>query len=304
MTKRIVLLFSFNLFFLFSATVLATEEAPLLAELERKLNRSNEEKVQLATEKAELEKQIVELQEKIKERKRLISLRLKAQSGLKRFQWGELLLNNNLNDLNRDLKILSNLNRYDFEIFKDYRATLQMLGESRKNLADTEKQIKTNVEIIKRQQNEFKVLESIRIDVLKKENISSFLLQKGNISRPLDGKLIEEFGALREQVRQYYLINYGELYSAPRRSPVKAVGPGVVIFRDLLSRWRETLIVQHNDNYYSVYAGVLPSNQIKIGERVNGGELLGSTLETEFYFELRHFANPINPKKWYKEHIQ
>ena len=72
----------------------------------------------------------------------------------------------------------------------------------------------------------------------------------------------------------------------------------MIIFRDELLRWRETLIVQHDDNYYSVYAGVLNLKK-SVGDRVTKSELIGFTAGEDFYFELRHFDNPVNPKHWY-----
>jgi len=273
----------------------------MLSNLEREVNLAIGEQARLAGEKTEIESQITQLQSKLKERRKLISARLKAQNRLRNYRWGELLLNNNLNNLNRDLKILGNLNKYDLEIFKDYRQSMEMLAQARKNLSDTETQIQTNITVLQKRQQDFKTLESVRIEILQKENSNSFLLQKGHIARPLDGKVVQPFGTLRDQVKQYYLINYGELYSAPKSTPVKAVGPGVVIFRDLIGQWRETLVIQHSDDYYSVYAGVLTDAGIRVGEKLEAGTVIGSTLKPEFYFELRHFANPINPKPWYRE---
>lgn len=292
MIRLFVLLFTFQVY---------ANEAELLSAIERQINLSIEEEARLAGEKKEIESQIAQLQVKLKERRKLIAARLKAQNRLRNYRWGELLLNNNLNDLNRDLKILGNLNKYDLEIFKDYRMAMEMLAQARKNLTETELQIQNNIAALQKKQEDFKKLESVRIEILQKEDSNSFLLQKGRISRPLEGKIVENFGTVRDQVKQYFLINYGELYSAPKATPVKSVGPGVVIFRDVLNQWRETLIVQHSDDYYSVYAGVKPGSEIKIGDKLEAGTVIGSTSKPEFYFELRHFANPINPKSWYKE---
>lgn len=292
MIKVFLLLFAFQAY---------ADEAELLSSLEHQVNSAIEDEARLAGEKKEIETQIEQLQVKLKERRKLIAARLKAQNRLRNYRWGELLLNNNLNDLNRDLKILGNLNKYDLEIFKDYRQAMEMLAQARKNLSETEKQIQNNIAVLQKKQEDFKTLESVRIEILQREKSSSFLLQKGKISRPLDGKVLENFGTVRDQVKQYFLINFGELYSAPKSSPVKSVGPGVVIFRDVLNQWRETLIVQHSDDYYSVYAGIKPDPRIKIGDKLEAGTTVGSTSRSEFYFELRHFANPINPKPWYKE---
>lgn len=288
-------------FLLLFALQVYANEAELLSSIEHQVNSAIEEEARLAGEKKEIETQIAQLQVKLKERRKLIAARLKAQNRLRNYRWGELLLNNNLNDLNRDLKILGNLNKYDLEIFKDYRQAIEMLAQARKNLSETEKQIQNNIAVLRKKQEDFKSLESVRIEILQRENSNSFLLQKGKISRPLDGKLIGNFGTVRDQVKQYFLLNFGELYVAPKASAVRSVGPGVVIFRDVLNQWRETLIVQHSDDYYSVYAGIKPDLRIKIGDKLEAGTIIGSTSRPEFYFELRHFANPIDPKPWYKE---
>lgn len=275
-------------------------EAELLANLEQKINFSMEEKVQLLIEKQEIEKQIAELQSKIKERKQTLIIRLKALNQIKRFQWGELLINNNLNNLNRNLKILKNLNQFDYEIFKEYNLALKLLALSRKNLAETELQIQNNIKLYEKQLEEFKKLEALHVNWLANNKSDSFLLNKGKLSRPLEGRVALEFGNLKDQLGQYYLLNRGELYKTTKNSLVKSVGLGVVIFRDELNRWRETVIVQHSDNYYSVYAGV--SDVLKnVGDTVTAGEVLGNTSSQEFYFELRHLGYPINPKKWFGE---
>lgn len=286
------------LFFLFSFSLLAAEESKSLRNIEKQLNASIEDKIQLSIEKDQLETQIKEIQEKIKTKKIIILKRLKALYSLKQFKWGDLLLNNNLNLLERNVKILKNLNKYDYELFKEYNSAFRMLALSRKNLLETDLLIQKNVEALKIQQSEFRKLEAAQIESLRKENISSLLIQKGRLARPLDGHVKQEFGTLRDQQNRFYLVNHGELYSTRAHEPVKSIGLGTIIFRDELTRWRETLIIQHDDNYYSVYAGIINSKKT-VGERVEKNELIGTTAGEDFYFELRHFDNPINPKTWY-----
>lgn len=291
--------FIFIIALLFSTTVLAAIESPkVLAGIERQINLSLEDKARLSVEKAQLEIQIVEIQEKIKEKRTLMLRRLKALNSLKNFKWGELLLNSNLSTLERNLKILKNLNRYDYELFREYSSSLKFLASARKNLLETEVLIQQNVESLRLQQEEFLKLEAIQIAALSKMKKNSLLTHKGRLSRPLEGQLKQEFGSVRDQHNQFYLVNRGELYSVRKNTPVTSVGLGTIIFRDELLRWRETLIVQHDDNYYSVYAGVVNLKK-SIGDRVAKNELIGFAGSEDFYFELRHFDNPINPKAWY-----
>lgn len=285
-------------FLFFSVTATAIENP--LAEVERKLNATTSEEVQLSVEKQQLETQIQELQIKIKERKIVLIKRLKALYAIKKYRWGELFSNPDLNSLSRNIKILGNLNAYDYELFKDYNASFKLLAQARKNLVETEALLQNNIKVLRSQQLEFQKLEDVRIASLQQDNISSLLSFKGKLSRPLDGKPEQEFGSMREQFGQYYLINRGQLYKAKKTPPIKSIGLGVVIFRDLLAGWRETLIIQHDDNYYSVYAGVKNSKKA-VGDRVGKDEVIGLAAGDEFYFELRHFDNPINPKKWFRE---
>ncbi len=287
------------IFLLFCSFVSAAPESPkVLARIEKQMNISLEDRARLAIEKNQLQQQIAELQEKIKLKKTLMLKRLKALSSLKNFKWGELLLNNGFGTLDRNIRILKNLNKYDYELFKEYNTSLKMLAIAQKNLSETEKLIQQNVESLKVQHEDFLKLESIQILALNQLKKDSLLIFKGRLSRPLEGQLKQEFGSIRDQHNQFYLVNHGELYSAKKNAPVRAVGLGTIIFRDELLRWRETLIVQHDDNYYSVYAGILNLKK-SVGDRVTKNELVGFTAGEDFYFELRHFDNPINPKYWY-----
>lgn len=295
MTKLLLIVLLFGSF-----SWAAPESPKVLARIEKQMNLSFEDRARLATEKKQLQEQISELQEKIKAKRSLILKRLKALSSLKNFKWGELLLNNSFDTLDRNIRILKNLNKYDYELFKEYNSSLKLLAVARKNLVETETLIQKNVETLKLQQEEFLKLEAIQIQALNQLKKDSLLTFKGRLSRPLDGQLKQEFGSVRDQHNQFYLVNHGELYSSKKNAPVRAVGLGTIIFRDELLRWRETLIVQHDDNYYSVYAGVFNLKK-QVGDRVTKNELVGFTAGEDFYFELRHFDNPINPKYWYQK---
>jgi murein DD-endopeptidase MepM/ murein hydrolase activator NlpD len=290
----------FTLTFLLCNLAVGVENTDFLVKIENQINNLIEDKIQLIIEKEQLEEQIREIQSKIKAKKSLVLKRLKASHSLKKFKWGELLLNSNINELDRNLKILNSLNKYDYDLFRDYNSSLRLLVLSRKNLQETEQLILKNVENLKNQQAEFHELESAKIENLNKQNIKSLLVYKGELARPIEGLVKSEYGSIKDRDNRFYLINKGELYSTKQNSFVKTVGPGKLIFRDLLARWRETLIIEHDDNYYSVYAGI-KNSKIDVGSEVVQNEIIGNAAGDEVYFELRHFDNPINPKSWFKE---
>jgi murein hydrolase activator len=103
-------------------------------------------------------------------------------------------------------------------------------------------------------------------------------------------------------LNQYIFRSKGLLFKAQPKAAIRSVGPGVIIFSDVIPHWRETLIVQHDDHYYTVYAGLKEGSK-KLKDTVEKNEIIGEALSDEFYFELRHFDNPINPTNWFKESL-
>ena len=95
------------------------------------------------------------------------------------------------------------------------------------------------------------------------------------------------------------LYNKGYTFSAGSEN-VQAIGPGTVIFRDVLNHWGESIILQHDGGYYSVYANV-KNCLVQLEQKVQMSEKLCESTSDDLYFELRHFKITINPKNWIKD---
>ncbi len=89
---------------------------------------------------------------------------------------------------------------------------------------------------------------------------------------------------------------------APIGTAVRAVALGRVAFADSYDSYGLTVILDHGDNYYSVYGG-LASTELHVGESVDAQGRVGSTGATEgrglLYFELRQKAETIDPGPWF-----
>ena len=100
------------------------------------------------------------------------------------------------------------------------------------------------------------------------------------------------------------IYNKGYTFAATRENSeslsVQAVGPGTVIFRDVLNHWGESIILQHDGGYYSVYANV-KSCTVQLDQKVQMSEKMCESTSDDLYFELRHFKITINPKNWIKD---
>lgn len=271
------------------------------ATLEKTINQSIESSAQLELEKDQLTQKISDLEKKINERKILLLKRSSALSYLKNYQFGALIARSqNPSQLDRNIKIFERLNQYDLGLFKDYNSSLRMLSATKKNLDSTLKELAASIESLKTQQQLLATEESKRLLEVKNKNIPSLLKAKGTLARPLEGSVEWPFGTKLDSSKQFVFVSKGLLFKTIPGSEVKSVGPGVIIFSDVITPWRETLIIQHDDNYYSVYTGI-KDPALKVNDAVESNQIIGNASSDEFYFELRHFDNPINPKNWFKE---
>ena len=87
------------------------------------------------------------------------------------------------------------------------------------------------------------------------------------------------------------------------RDRVKAVAGGTVVFADWLRGFGNLLIIDHGDDFLSVY-GNNESLLAAVGASVKGGESVatvgnsGGNPDSGLYFELRHRGQPFDPLKW------
>lgn len=92
----------------------------------------------------------------------------------------------------------------------------------------------------------------------------------------------------------------GLIYKSPAKTPVKAIGPGKVVFAQPLRGYGNIIIVDHGKKYTSIY-GYNQSLTKQVGDMVRKGEtvaLVGDTgqlADEALYFEIRKDSLPINP---------
>ena len=128
----------------------------------------------------------------------------------------------------------------------------------------------------------------------------AFARAKGNLPRPLAGKVRHQFGKTRVGTNlQWRGIDIaGEIGAT-----VTAVFRGQVVFSDWLRGFGLITIVDHGDGFMSLYghADTLLKNP---GDWVEGGEAVaragnsGGSYEPGIYFELRHKGAVENPASW------
>ena len=134
----------------------------------------------------------------------------------------------------------------------------------------------------------------------------SFLSYKGRLSIPVKGKIISKYGPSKSGDYKSFSFQKGIDIKVERGEPVKAVFNGEVMFARWLKGYGNLLIVNHGDNYYTLYAHVEEMFKQK-GERVETGEVIATAGDTGsikgmcLHFEVRHHGKPVNPMKWLKK---
>ena len=129
-----------------------------------------------------------------------------------------------------------------------------------------------------------------------------FAKLRGNMSLPAAGTVQGKFGQTRSADGTGPTWK-GIFIQSAEGSPVKAVAAGRVVFSEWLRGFGQLIIVDHGDQFMSIYG----NNQRLLketGDLVKTGEAIASVgkssgnLETGLYFELRHQGQPFDPLKW------
>ena len=134
---------------------------------------------------------------------------------------------------------------------------------------------------------------------------ASFAEKKGSLLKPVQGRLAQGYGILKDESNQLVFSHRGHLYTTSENAPVKAVFTGTVAYAGDVAGYGQTVILDHGDHYYSVYAHLNNLN-VKIGDQVREQERIAMSGEINsmklqgIYFEIRHFSEPSDPKLWVK----
>lgn len=127
-----------------------------------------------------------------------------------------------------------------------------------------------------------------------------FAQLRGQIGFPVRGELVGRFGAQRAQGGTRWR---GVFIRARGGDDVVAVAAGEVVFSDWLRGYGNLIILDHGDDYLTIY-GNNDALFKTVGERVGGGVPIasvgasGSGQESGLYFEIRHKGEPVDPMLW------
>ena len=235
-------------------------------------------------------------------------------------------------ELERNIHFLTIVSKRNYQKMKKYQKKLSELSKKKTELRSKVRQLlvvknkmqSSEKKLHKEQKKKSRFISQIekerewyinRIKEIRKKsknlNISEnsilgrslFFEEKGRLEWPVQARVVRGFGFF-ELDKYGSQLNHKGLLFAKSDEEIKSVGDGIVSFAGSLSGYEKVVVLDHGDNYYTVY-GHLTEVFVGENEKVSRQQALGSVSFADkkgLYFEIRHYSNPEDPLKWLKVH--
>lgn len=281
-----------------------------------------------------LAQDVSEIEDKTEKHKSMLNKRLRQlYQGRKRTDFEWLFAAQTPVQLERNHRFLRRMIDSDHKYVRDYLAQLQHLQKKKKELGSQvaklmgmQKGVQAQErELTDQMRNKSKLVAELRkvkdskltqLKTLRSFGANgptetlefAFFERKGSLKRPIEAPLTREYGTFVDPQFRFRLMHKGNFYSISKPANVSAVFSGKVALARKVPGLGQTVIVDHGDNYYSVYA-FASELKVKEGARVKEGETLGLSGDNSplfgpgLYFEIRHFTDAIDPRPWIKESV-
>lgn len=273
------------------------------------------------------------LEQRSEEQKSLLNKRLRQlyeEHGGEEFRW--LFTAQSPLELQRNEKFLRLMIDSDHRRLKDFLANLEQIKRKREQLKASVAHLAALQKAAQKEEealfDQFREKSKFLADIRKSKDLKlselkglrtkhgelndlseyAFFERKGVLHPPVEAPIAREYGTYVDPQFRFRLTHKGLFYSTPRPNDVRAVFYGRVVFAGRLPGYGRTVIVDHGDNYYSVYAF---ASQLKVrdGASVREGDLLALSGDSSplfgpgLYFEIRHFTDAIDPRPWIKDSV-
>jgi septal ring factor EnvC (AmiA/AmiB activator) len=232
-----------------------------------------------------------------------INQRLAELSALQTAQTKEqLALEATVKALEGEQKRLAEQRRQRKVLLASLDGQLAAQRAERDRMANDEAQLSALIEGLGEQIEKFKTDQSHANAI--REDIFSSLPQgeviKRGIAKPIEGQIRARYGSNRPDGGAWR----GVLIEAATGTPVRAVAAGTVIYATWLRGFGNLIIVDHSDEFVTVYAhneALLKG----VGDSVRAGDIIaeagntGGQLDSALYFEIRHRGVPMDPQLYF-----
>ena len=166
-----------------------------------------------------------------------------------------------------------------------------------KELQESQKEIQRTVVALMKRKQEAESKDTTR------STRYTYLPTGGQLSWPVQGQISSSFGMRVHPTFRTKMMHTGIDIRASRGTPVRAAGPGEVLYAGWLRGYGQIVIIDHGKNLSSVYAH-LSSISVGEGSAVKKGQTIGSVGSTgtatgaHLHFEVRVNGDARDPMKY------
>jgi septal ring factor EnvC (AmiA/AmiB activator) len=126
---------------------------------------------------------------------------------------------------------------------------------------------------------------------------------RGLLRWPVRGRVLAKFGFEVHPKYGTKVPQNGIVIAAPEGTPVEAAASGLVEFVDWYDGYGRTVILNHGDGYYTLYAHA-SAVTVRRGDAVSAGDVIAKVGDTDsvrgfcLHFEVRHQQDALDPSDW------
>jgi septal ring factor EnvC (AmiA/AmiB activator) len=277
----------------------------------------------------------------LKRQRRFLAARLRALYKLGYQGYAKVLLSSQSGDeFSRNLKFLKIISQKDAELIDGFRRNLDHFNEEQRRLkaeiktyAVLEKQYEFEKDRFQRQKH-LQLTLLRQIDTERETHLAAiqelrdaargleqkiaglggvsapldltrgtFFEQRGRLKPPTTADLVQRYGIIKNPKFKTEILHKGWFFNTSSGDPVTSLFFGRVAYAGWIDGFGETVIVDHGDHYYSLYAHNSKLMK-KLGDEVVAGEIVarsgdsGSLRGPGVYLEIRHFSESLDPSGW------
>ena len=307
-----------------------------LADASTEVRETEQQRQQLIAREQLLLKQKTELEQSLQQQQKLLASQLKSAYSLGQHDYSRMLLNQqDSGKLERVLSYYQYFNRARMQQLAELNNTISQLQQVLSELSEKQQQLAQTLTVLQQQQQQLlgakteqqqavgrlqamlkqqgrqldylrqneaslqSKLEELRQLAQQARELAGLTKNKGKLTWPLQGSLLQRFG----ESRQGGISSRGILIQSTEGQAVKAVADGQVIYADWLKGYGWVIVLDHGAGFMSLY-GHNQNLLKKPGTRINAGETIalagtsGGQSSAGLYFEIRNKGEAVNPLQW------
>jgi septal ring factor EnvC (AmiA/AmiB activator) len=225
----------------------------------------------------------------------------------------EVLKSKRLAELEEREKLIADKNRAKKELYNQKSIRSKQLNQAKRNknyyaqkIKEKEKAAREIAAILAKleKEKERRAMEIARQRTLRGEkDTTPFPKKQGKLPWPVSGQIVSKFGKHRHPTLKTITENSGIDIKANRGTPVITISDGVITTITYIRGYGRTIIIDHGENYYSVYTHVenvkVTENQY-VAQNTPIAEIgdSGSFDGTRLHFEIWNNNVKLNPETW------